>query len=98
MASWLDSQGNYYEGDRASLADRGVPQRPSSDHIFVDGAWIEDADKIAAKQAEEAKAKLAEIDLNSIRSIREWIAKQPDCPSFLTVYENEAITERAKLK
>ena len=97
MASWLDSQGNYYEGDRASLADRSVPQRPSPDHIFVDGAWVEDVEKVAAKQSVEAKAKLAEIDLKSIRSIREWLATQPDCPKFLSEHENLAVAERAKL-
>lgn len=52
---WINAQGEYYEGDRASLSDRGVPQRPSPIHIFVDGAWIEDAVKVAEIAAEEAR-------------------------------------------
>jgi hypothetical protein len=40
---------------------------------------------------------LAEIDLKSIRSIREWIAKQTDAPQYLKDYEAQAIEARAKL-
>ena len=43
------------------------------------------------------KAKLKEVDLKSIRSIREWISKQVAAPKILTDYEAEAISERAKL-
>lgn len=43
------------------------------------------------------KARLAEIDLQSIRSIREWIITQPDAPERLTEYEYEAVMERRKL-
>jgi hypothetical protein len=44
-----------------------------------------------------AEATLKEIDLKSIRSMREWIAKQPDAPAYLTTYEAEATAEREKL-
>lgn len=37
--AWMNSQGEYYEGDRASLADRGVPARPSAIHIWVNDEW-----------------------------------------------------------
>lgn len=50
------------------------------------------------KDAEIAKAALAEIDLKSIRSIREWIAKQADAPQFIKDFEEQAVMERAKLK
>lgn len=95
--AWLDSQGNYYEGDRASLGDRGVPTRPSPIHIWVDGAWIEDPVKVAEIVAEEAKKKLAEIDLASIRSIREYVAAKADAPQFIKDYEVQAVAERGKL-
>jgi hypothetical protein len=95
--AWLDSQGNYYEGDRANLADRGVPQRPSPNHIWVDGAWVEDAQKLAEIASDEAKKKLAEIDLASIRSIREYIAAKPDAPQYVKDYEIQAVAEREKL-
>jgi len=96
MGNFIDSQGNYYVGDRASLADRSVQQRPSPDHIYVNGAWVEDVEKISAKENEAIKAKLADIDQKSIRSIREWIAKQADAP-LVKDYEAQAQAERAKL-
>lgn len=95
--AWLDSQGNYYEGDRANLSDRGVPTRLSTIHIFVDGEWIEDAVQVAAIAAEAARKKLAEIDLSSIRSIREYIAAKPDAPQYIKDYELQAISERDKV-
>lgn len=96
--AWLTSQGEYYEGDRVNLSDRGVPQRPSPIHIFVDGAWIEDAVKVAEIQAEEAKKKLAEIDLASIRSLREYVATKEDAPQFIKEYEQQAMEELVKMK
>ncbi|HOG16469.1 MAG TPA: hypothetical protein PLB96_03910 [Syntrophales bacterium] len=44
------------------------------------------------------KAKLTEIDLKSIRSLRDWVAAQPDAPQFIKDYEAAAVAERAKLK
>lgn len=44
------------------------------------------------------KSELELIDIKSVRSIREWLIKQPDCPEFLKTYENEAKAKRAELK
>jgi hypothetical protein len=59
--------------------------------------WVEDQDK--KKEAENAvvKARLEDVDLKSIRSIREWIVTQPDAPAYLKDYESQAVAERAKL-
>lgn len=49
----------------------------------------------------ETKAALAELeklDRQSIRDIREWIAKQADAPATLVESENKAKAERAKVK
>lgn len=46
---------------------------------------------------DDVKAKLAEIDAKSIRSMREWLTKQDDCPQWLLDYEAEAVIERKKL-
>jgi len=74
----------------------GVPR------ITVDEALVHlDAvrSEIAAEaQLAEAMQNLAGIDLKSIRSLREWVAKQPDAPEFATDYEAQAIAERAKLQ
>lgn len=44
------------------------------------------------------KTTLAELDIKSIRALREWIVKQPDAPQFIRDYEAQAIKERNKLK
>ena len=46
----------------------------------------------------DARAKLADIDIKCIRSLREWISQQPTAPQFVKDYEAQAQTERAKLK
>ena len=45
-----------------------------------------------------AKENLKEIDLKSIRNIREYIATKKDAPDFLKAYEADAINERSKIK
>ncbi len=45
-----------------------------------------------------AKANLKEIDLKSIRSIREWLATQETAPEWIKQREAEAEAERGKLK
>lgn len=54
--------------------------------------------KTPEELAAEAKAKLADIDLRSIRAIREHIVAQPDAPKVLKDRDAEAAAERAKLK
>lgn len=49
------------------------------------------------KAVAEIKAKLIEIDIKSIRSLREWIVKQPDAPAFIKTHAEEAVAEREKL-
>ena len=44
------------------------------------------------------KTALEAIDIKSIRSLREWLAKQPDCPEFIKTYESQAMSKRAELK
>lgn len=45
----------------------------------------------------EIKANLEVIDIKSIRSIRELLLNDPNCPEYLKNYEAEAAAERAKL-
>lgn len=42
-------------------------------------------------------SKLREIDLASIRGIREYLAAQPDAPKIIKERETQAAAERAKL-
>lgn len=52
MGFYLDSQGNYYEGDKADIGHQGVPQRPSVEHKW-EGKWVPDQEKIYIRVAEE---------------------------------------------
>lgn len=54
--------------------------------------------ELDAEQTEAAKRRLKEIDDASIRSIREWLAAQPDAPQFVKNHEAAAIAERSKIK
>ncbi len=65
--------------------------------VWTGDKWIEDPVQVKAEEEAEVKARLMEIDLKSIRSIREWVAEQPDAPEFIKNYEAEAVAERNKL-
>lgn len=49
---FIDTNGNYYEGDKASPSDVDVPKRPSALHKWVSGAWVQDL--ASAQQAQLA--------------------------------------------
>lgn len=53
-------------------------------------------EEIAAEEQAAIKAKLLEIDLASIRGLREYIAAKPDAPQILKDKEAEAAVERDK--
>lgn len=75
--------------------------------VMLDGDMLPDIESLhdpeyladQAKEAEDAavKARLHEIDMKSIRSLREWVAKQPDASEYLKTYEADAIAQRSKL-
>lgn len=87
----------YYEGDKVDWRDTEVPQRPSADYMWDGKTWVIDEGVVKAREAENAKAKLAEIDLKSIRGIREWIVSQPTAPQILKDCDSLASVERVKL-
>ncbi|PPC95244.1 MAG: hypothetical protein CTY33_00370 [Methylotenera sp.] len=55
---------------------------------------------LPTKEQENAPiiTKLAEIDIKSIRAIREYIASKADAPQFTKDLDAQAAAERAKLK
>ena len=55
-------------------------------------------EEIAEAISDQAKADLVDIDIKSIRTIREWLVAQPDIPQYLVDYEAEAIEKRTKIK
>jgi hypothetical protein len=64
--------------------------------------WINlDEDGLLAERDEEnrkVKSELSQLDLKSIRDIREWIASQSDCPENLSTIESTVIEKRKKIK
>jgi hypothetical protein len=50
------------------------------------------------REANLIKEKLFNLDIASVRSLREYVAKLPDAPQYLKDYETEVVAERAKLK
>ena len=99
---------------RAYNLDKQLAEQRGQDFgtIYNDADSLPDEDKVTLglltqkeydeKQAERAnaqiKAELQDIDIKSIRSIREWIAKQPDAPEFIKQYESEAENKRKNIK
>ena len=86
-----------------------ISEHSENNHVFaeeqdhIDGHFLVFEERSiveairATLKAEAAKARLAEIDLKSIRSLREWLAAREDAPEFIKTHEAEAIAERAKL-
>jgi len=56
------------------------------------------AEEEALAISEQAKKDLVDIDIKSIRSMREWLVAQPDAPQYLIDYEVEATEKRNKIK
>lgn len=98
---FIDQQGRYYEGDRTDWRDTEVPQRPDHTYKWDGKEWVVDDVIVKAIEVEEAKAKLTEIDLKSIRAIREYITGDVKTKEtaiiFLSERETEAQIERGKI-
>ena len=76
------------------------PPPEAFDDIPVDWdgkKWILDPAAMQARADADVKAGLVEIDLKSIRSLREWVSRQTDAPAELVSLEAEAVADRAKL-
>lgn len=71
---------------------------PGKNEMWNGAKWITDPEKEKAATVAGAKAELIQIDLQSIRSIREWIAAQPNAPEILKQHEDNAKAKRAKMK
>ncbi len=73
MRHYIDSNQNYYEGDKRNLNDIETQQRPSDMYKYDKGNWIFDDDKNVIKINDEVKKNLEIIDSKSIRNIREFL-------------------------
>lgn len=48
MGFYVESNNNYYEGDKQFSTDLDVPRRPDSDYVW-NGTWVLDEDKATLK-------------------------------------------------
>lgn len=95
----LDKQLAEQRGQEFGTIYNEAESLPDEDKISLGLMTQADYDeKLKEQENAQIKAELSEIDIKSIRSIREYIAKQADAPEFLKQYEAEAISKRGKLK
>ena len=92
-----DWKGTVWNNCHEGIKPHELETRPVPTLKELEAVWPEvKAEMEQDRAVADAKALLNEIDLKSIRSIREWIALQPDAPLFVKEYENQAISARAK--
>lgn len=75
--------------------NRAIVQAIIDDYENLSNEYL--AEQEAIKADDETKKRLAEIDLASIRSIREYIAGKTDAPKYIKDYDAAAAVERNKL-
>lgn len=104
MKAYIKQDGEYYEGDRESIHDLEVPQRPSYLFKWNGNVWIENVDKIKEEEVNVSKSNLNEIDTKSIRALRAIVLSlsKGETPSqddldILNEYELSVINERGKI-
>lgn len=81
--SYLNSQNQYYEGDKISLADLDVPRRPSANHIWVSGDWAVDRAKFEADAKRKADEQIA-VAIPVIAQVRGDLFT-PGAPEYVTM-------------
>jgi len=82
---------NSYEGIKPDISEK----RKTPSLVELEAVWPEvEAEQLAQAESYKAKEELIEIDLKSIRDIREWVAKQADSSERLKEFEVEAVEKR----
>lgn len=74
-----------------------LPPSPGPAYDWNGTAWVLNPVKVEQQRVAALQSRLREIDLASIRSIREWVAAQPGAPRHILDHEVAAVAERAKL-
>ncbi len=93
-----DWRGTVRDDEYNGIIPHELETRPIPSLAELEAVWpIIEKEEADAAHNEAIKASLAEIDLKSIRSIREWLAKQDGAPQYIKDYEAEASTLRAQI-
>lgn len=82
-----------------------ILERPSINHIwdYEVNSWVEDIETIKAQEEDAVKASLTEIDIKTIRAIRDYLdpnnteAEKAEALGYISSYNASAKTERTKL-
>lgn len=70
-------------------------EEPKIDFPVWDGrGWVSDNTKISRRDMVSARSDLRQIDLDSIRSMREYLVTLKDCPEILKQHEKDAKEKR----
>jgi len=86
--------GNSYDGIKPhELETRPIPKYEELVEIWP----VIQKEEADAAHNEAIKASLSEIDLKSIRSLREWLAQQETAPQWIKDYEAQASELRDKI-
>jgi hypothetical protein len=95
VMGYIDSQGNYYEGDRQG-DDQSVPQRPSSMHDWDGSAWVENRERKAAA----IQAEIDRLERESLmnRGVRELSLRQMEFMAGQLAEDLETIPAYVKFK
>lgn len=87
----VDEQGNSLKTMALYQVPKGVTIHPAHTEEEKAQHAINNANNV------EFQA-LAELDKQSVRDMREWIASQPDAPQTLKDRESQAVAARGRLK
>jgi hypothetical protein len=100
MFSTVDKSQKFV-ADIGGIPDGFTLLAPGPFDKWIKNRWVTDADVAAAAAKEtnnaQVKAALQDVDVQSIRALREWIASQPNAPSFTKDQEKAAQDLRKKL-
>ena len=87
--------------DLGSIPDGFTLLEPGCFDVWSKTKWKEDSDAATAAKKEEnnatIKAALQDNDIQTVRSLREWIAAQPNAPQTAKDYEKRAQELRKNL-
>ena len=93
-----DWRGVVWDNDYAKIRPHELETRPIPTLAELEAVWPEVQAEIERERNNGVvKAALAEIDLKSIRALREWLAQQETAPQWIKDYEAQAAAERATL-
>jgi len=96
--------GIYMQGDMLP-GDAEVTERPTVNHVWKDGAWVLDTEKVQAVRIAEIKAEIALIEEKCARDLRAVVLGKGDTADasgktprqYLAEYDSQIVALRSEL-